>query len=129
MSSTPEQFLDFSVLAHNNAEGHEFNYRNAASRAYYAAFHCCNAEIYRCNSPGDDSLLGSHDQLYARFIALPLSPVANILKSMTYIAIVMKTVRRKADYYLEDSFTFDESAQQIKEAQVVVRKWKELQNL
>lgn len=38
MSSTPEQFLAFSVSAHSTAGGSEFNYRNAASRAYYAAF-------------------------------------------------------------------------------------------
>lgn len=129
MSSNPEQFLEFAVSAHQNANGQEFNYRNAASRAYYAAFHCCYKERSRCPNLNDKDIYGSHDKLYARYEALPASPTSNLLKGMAYLAKMMKPIRHSADYHLADQFSPDDSAQQIKDAQLVLKKWKEIQLL
>jgi len=129
MSSTPDQFLEFAVSAHQNAAGLEFNYRNAASRAYYAAFHCCNAERSRYPSLAGDVTLGSHDHLYARIKALPDSNTSRVLKSMAYIALMMKDVRRNADYLIANPFSFEDSAQQIADAKKILQKWKLLQTL
>lgn len=129
MSSTPEEFLSFSISAQNTAGGIEFNYRNAASRAYYAAFHCCYAERLRCPNLIENEFLGSHDKLYAKFTALPITPVSTVLKSMAYVARMMKGIRHKADYRLGEEFALADSAQQISDAQSVHRKWKELGSL
>jgi uncharacterized protein (UPF0332 family) len=129
MSSTPEEFLSFAVSAHKTAASLEFNYRNSASRAYYAAFHCCYTERSRCPELKDQDIQGSHDKLYARFGALPQSPIFNTLKSMAYLAKMMKAVRHHADYRLMDKFNPQDSAQQIKDAESVLKHWKAIQKL
>lgn len=127
MSTTPEHFLKFASSALTNANGSEFDLRNSASRAYYAAFHCCYAERSKCPDLKDDEIRGSHDKLYARFEALPLSEENNILKTMAYVSKMMKTVRHNADYHINSNFSQSDSEQQIRDAQGVLRNWKKIQ--
>ena len=127
MSSTPEDFLNFANVTLADVKANEFSYRNAASRAYYAAFHCCYAERSKCPELKDDEIRGSHDKLYARFESLPLSDENNTLKAMAYVSKMMKTVRHKADYHIDTNFSKSDSEQQFRDAQGVLKNWKKIQ--
>lgn len=126
MSVTPDSFLNFAESAFTNAKD-EFDHRNSASRAYYAAFHCCYLERKRGPGIPDNKLRGSHDILYDFFQSLPSNPESNLMKSMAYMAKIMKEVRRSADYYLNTDFPSDDSKQQLADARTVLRTWKKLQ--
>lgn len=104
MTATPDHFLDSAVSILNSPNASEINYRNSASRAYYAAFHCCYAERSRCPNLNANDILGSHDKLYKRFEELPHSNQTVPLKRMAYMAKIMKTVRKQADYNLNEDF-------------------------
>lgn len=126
MSVTPEHFLNFANASLNYQNANEFDYRNSASRAYYAAFHCCYAERTKCPDLNEEDIKGSHDKLYARFQALPLTDENSILKSMAYISKMMKAVRHSADYHLSSNFSKDDGEQQLKDAKKVMEKWNKI---
>lgn len=126
MSVTPDEFLTYAVCA-ATPTANEFDLRNSASRAYYAAFHCCLAERSRCPSLSDSEIRGSHDKLYARFNLIPASePKSGDLKAMAYLAKMMKSVRHDADYDIGSSFSADDAKQQLRDARKVVSHWKSL---
>lgn len=129
MSITPDSFFNFAESTFNNAKD-EFDYRNSASRAYYCAFHCCNKERMRGPGIKDDVMRGSHDKLYDFFAALPVEmPEAPLLKKMAYMARLMKSVRKHADYNLQNDFCAQDSKQQVSDARKVLSTWKQLQTL
>lgn len=127
MSATPEQFLNSAISLLDAADGSEICFRNSASRAYYAAFHCCYSERSRCPNLNDADIWGSHDKLYKRFENLPNTVDTVPLKQMAYMAKMMKSVRHKADYRLHEDFDRSDAAQQVTDARVVLKHWRSLQ--
>ncbi len=123
---TPGDFLAFAEKAHDGAQG-EFDYRNAASRAYYAAFHCCYAETSRCPTPKETGKIGSHDLIYQQFKDLVgTGPEVFLLKSMAFVAQSMKAFRQRADYHIEMPFDASDSKQQLSLARKVLTRWAQL---
>jgi uncharacterized protein (UPF0332 family) len=128
MSITPQCFLGFATEALRQDES-EFASRNSASRAYYAAYHCCHAERSRCPSLNEEEIKGSHDKLYTRISRLAASPANDLLKKMGYLSQMMKSVRHSADYDLGDDFDREDALQQIRDAQKVISHWNQLREL
>ena len=126
MSITPDQFLTFAESSLASSSAGEFEFRNAASRAYYSAFHCCLAERQRCPNLKDSDIFGSHDRLYARYRELSNGDVENKLKSMAYMAQMMKSVRHEADYKLNLPFQKRDADQQVSDAGKILKSWKEI---
>lgn len=128
MSITPEHFYNFasSALANAKTQNNEFDYRNSASRAYYAAYHCCNLLRSKCPNLSDDDIKGSHDKLLDRFASLPNDNEGSALKKLAYVTKMMKTVRHKADYVLDHEFSTEDSEQQIRDAKRVLDGWKKI---
>lgn len=124
--------LDFLNFAKTSlvANPSEFCSRNAASRAYYAAFHCCYSMRSHCPELKDDDIKGSHVKLYKRFQNLSMDdPGAAVLKKMAYMALMMKKIREHADYVLVKEFKNADAIQQISDAQKVAANWKTLQTI
>jgi len=124
--------LDFLNFAKTSlvANPTEFCSRNAASRAYYAAFHCCYSMRSHCPELKDEEIKGSHVKLYKRFQNLPMSePGAALLKKMAYLALMMKEIREFADYRVNKEFNNQDALQQISDAEKVAASWKTLQTI
>ncbi|MGF6116708.1 hypothetical protein ABIE30_000624 [Janthinobacterium lividum] len=82
------------------AEGeHEVDWRNAASCAYYAAYHRAHLSVSVC--PDNSHLkMGSHERLTERFNLQKTTPA----KSISYIIQAMKRQRHIADYEISGHF-------------------------
>ena len=121
---------DFLEFAQNQLKtaNKEFDYRNAAGRAYYFAFHCCLE--HKVSVPYNNDR-GSHDNLYDSIAKLPdvEDPATKLLKAMAYSARMMKDVRNHADYKLKAPFTKQDAVQQVKDAEKIKSKYRELSSL
>lgn len=131
MSTTPEDFYQFAKGILQAAGGSsEFEWRNAASRAYYAAFHCCKAVAGRFPLPPPSVQGGVHQILYAQLEAIPIGnghpPENTKIKKMAYIAKFMKSTRVAADYAIDEGFDLDVAKQQLCDAKKVIDQWKAL---
>jgi len=127
MSINPTHFIDFAESSVKKDAPSEFDYRNAASRAYYAAFHCCLSLKHMCPNLSESELHGSHDKLYAKFEQLGVAePNSRELKQMAYMAKMMKSVRHTADYKVGEKFPPEDAIQQIKDAQKVLSHWRRI---
>lgn len=120
-------FLEFAQSQLKSAKK-EFDYRNAAGRAYYYVFHCCLE--HKIGVPYNKDR-GSHDNLYDAIGKLPdvEDPATKLLKNIAYVARMMKDVRNHADYKLKASFTEQDAKQQVKDAEKVRAKYRELCSL
>lgn len=77
----------------------EVDWRNAASRAYYAAYHRALLSVSAC--PDNSHLkMGSHERLTDRFDLLKTTPA----KSISYVIQSMKRHRHIADYEIAGHF-------------------------
>lgn len=97
----------------------EIDLRNAASRAYYAAFHACKilADDLRLPSYAGGKF-GSHEQLIERFrCSRELQH-----KSIGYILQEGREARKWADYELAASFTLEEAKSAVKSTQKIFGK-------
>jgi uncharacterized protein (UPF0332 family) len=129
LSITTLDFLEFAEAQFNKPDNKEIDYRNIASRAYYFAFHCC-LEFRSHTGKSDAQLKGSHDILYSSVMALPTTDEFHkLLKSMAYMAKMMKQVRTDADYHLSTNFELIESKQQLADAKKVLEKYNQIKRL
>lgn len=126
MAVQPLDFFQFAEKVVRDPQRTEFDLRNAASRAYYAAFHCCQSKEHLCprvNRPD----LGPHDRMYERFAALPSDTSDDeAMKKMAYLASMMKAVRKAADYDVRNDFDPQDATQQVSDARRVVNIWRGL---
>lgn len=128
MSATPDDFLKFAKSV--AASSQEIDLRNAASRAYYAAFHCCNLCRQWGQNAADAAAKGSHDRLYARLKNVQGNDeISKLLKGMAFLALEMKEVRVAADYALDMDFDIHTTKQQLKDAEKVLAKFRRLSEL
>lgn len=98
MAVTPEILLDAAVAIGKGNE--EVDWRNAVSRAYYAAFHRCVSVAHdaRLSIPNTSSV---HATLIEAFVD-PLSPTA--LRSLGYMLEQCRKRRADADYRIDQDF-------------------------
>lgn len=83
----------------------EVDWRNATSRAYYAAYHRC-LSVAMDLDPTVDSRDGSGHVRVARKLAEPFNSA--MARSLGYRLDQYRIARQKADYQIEDVFGRDE---------------------
>ncbi len=106
------------VLIQGNSE---IDYRNAASRAYYAAFHLCRILLEKLpNSP--DNIGTSHQ----RIIDALLFSNDKKLKSLGNKLKVTKELRHKADYKVNVKFTRYDASRTLSHVQKISLEFEEL---
>lgn len=103
---------DFVLLATKLCGGDsEIEWRNAAARAYYAAYHRASMAVDLC--PNVDHLsIGSHERLARCFDAQGSKGA----KAISYVLASMKKVRVSADYEIDDPFEVALAENQIAQA-------------
>jgi uncharacterized protein (UPF0332 family) len=86
----------------------EIDYRNAASRAYYSAFHCCKSLVEKLpNTHG--SIGSSHQKVVADLLSYPDNRIKKLGRKLEQA----KTLRHQADYKLHIPFTRNNAKQVI----------------
>jgi len=94
MAVAPEALLD--AAAEIGVGGREVDWRNAASRGYYAAHHRCIPLVY-----GDASAQPGHGELIGRLTDAEASAPR---KQVGYLLMQCKQLRERADYRIADDF-------------------------
>lgn len=112
MSVSP---LDFHAAAQGMCgEGNEIGYRNASSRAYYAAYHLGLSVIDSLPSVPVNNDIGVHEKLIQRLTKIPNSFAhAMVAKSAGYLLAQMRKSRVKADYDINEGFSDQEAKSQL----------------
>ena len=102
MAVTPESILESAATMSQG--GAEVDWRNATSRAYYAAYHRCRALATSIDPHADLSTAESH-----RFVAdiLQQRSSPNAARGLAYQLAALRKVRNLADYEIEDQFDQD----------------------
>ena len=100
MASTPEGLLAAAVSLGQGST--EEDWRNATSRAYYAAFHRCQLLVQEAGLPLPDGTTGVHraliDTMTDRFNA------GRAFASLGYILEQCRRRRVEADYEIDEDF-------------------------
>ena len=96
MPVTPVSILDSAVAM--SAGGAEVDWRNATSRAYYAAYHRCRALARVIDPHADLSTAESHRVVYEI-----LAEDGNS-RSLAYQLGSLRRIRNLADYEIDDTF-------------------------
>jgi len=119
MSVTYQHFLDSARVFLSGSS--EMDYRNAASRGYYAAYHIC-LNLGKQLPDFTDEKLGVHEKLITK---LERARDRNI-KAVGYILRTCKSSRKKADYLLEDKFSKQEAGLTINHAEKIIQRYSEI---
>ena len=98
MAVTPEVLLDAAIVIGEGDE--EVDWRNAASRAYYAAFHRCVAVAHDAGLSISNT--GSVHVTLIGALVDPLSPT--VLRSLGYMLEQCRMRRVDADYRISQDF-------------------------
>ncbi|TVO79049.1 HEPN domain-containing protein [Sedimenticola selenatireducens] len=123
MSTTSTDFLSFAQDQLTNDL--EISQRNAASRAYYAAFHA--AKAVSNNLPQyQDVNGGCHTHLIDTLENHMVKSISRdrdmAIKSLGYILRQCRTLRTKADYHISLEFTKKEAELAIAQAKKIIEK-------
>lgn len=106
----------------------EINYRNAASRAYYAALHAC--KIITDDQPDYSDINGTHNRVINQLENYPIKSgtkeVDLSIRALGYTLRQFKLVRNRADYYLDDPFIKLDAESSIKTSEKILNKVSEL---
>lgn len=97
--------------------GTEADWRNSASRVYYAAYHRAMASVDLCPDNSNQKM-GDHERVSDRF-TLHKTKAAT---SIAYVLIGMKRIRRMADYEISDGFEMSLAVNQIAQFQALSAK-------
>ena len=118
MAVTPNDLLRSAKASLGNDGTGEVDWRNATSRAYYAAFHRCRSAAGAAGL--STAQTGSvHAGLVGELTA-PLSP--NSLKSLGYMLEQCRRRRNEADYDIDRDFERLDAEWVVKECQRIVDK-------
>ena len=117
MSIAPEELLSNAKILCEGAQ--EFDWRCAASKAYYAAYHKCKIVGETLpESPYDSQPMGVHDTLIKKF-----STQSDFkFKSIGFMLREAKRLRNKADYDIDDPFEQWEAKETINWAEKILAK-------
>jgi uncharacterized protein (UPF0332 family) len=111
MSISPDDLLSLAreLANHDN----EVYWRDAASRAYYSAFHWCQQISQTLPEPRYDSnVKGIHDYLIKKFQDAG-GTHKNQLKAIAFMLKEARDVRVKADYNVQVSFSKQKTGENI----------------
>ena len=111
MAVSPEQLLE---AAEELAQGNrEVDFRNAASRAYYAAYHRCRPIAQR------NGLRSSKRGVHSDVIDALRTSSKPALKHLAQMLARGRGLRAKADYNIDEEFRSSEAQTSIRQAQRV----------
>jgi len=134
MPVQPEDFLESAKRELEKDK--EINFRNAISRAYYAAYHSClPLDEILPDHGGIKQNVGVHEQFISKLTAYPtacdkLGKIAGMkIKALGYVLQQCKTARHKADYQLGAEITNGEAEAQITQTEMVFEKLRELMSI
>lgn len=116
MCNSAQDFLNSAqILATGTLE---IDHRNAASRAYYAAFHNCSSVKQLCPDNAHLKIdAGEHTRLILRFREYPKDqPGSALARGISYILAQMKSDREDADYEISNDFTANRASLMLSEA-------------
>ena len=89
------------------SEDKEINYRTAANRAYYSAFHCCRP-LAESLPQAPTRKKGSHDRLIERLKHHPIKKVSlgrdEKIRTLGFLWGRCKSLRTRADYRIGGEF-------------------------
>ena len=97
MPVTPNEILDSAT--ESSEGGREVDWRNAGSRAYFAAFHHCREIAVELEPRVDMSRSDAHQVVPDVLRARGGTP-----RRLAYMLIQCRGIRNNADYDIEDSF-------------------------
>jgi hypothetical protein len=127
MSVTPEEFSDLATRLIANPT--EIDWRGAASRAYYAAYHISKAASSLCPDNSHFAIEGgTHAKLIDRFESWhhPDPEVRKKSKRIAYILRDMKKTREHADYDIVRTLLKAESETKIKQVPLLKKALQEI---
>ena len=112
MAVSPKQLLDAALEL---AEGsREVDFRNAASRAYYAAYHRCRPIAKRIG------LRSSHRGVHSDVIDALRTATKPSLKQLAQMLARCKGLRAKADYNIGKEFKRSEAQTSTRQVQKIL---------
>lgn len=112
MAVSPKQLLEAAQeLAAGNRE---VDFRNAASRAYYAAYHRCRPIAQR------NGLRTSNRGVHSDVIDALRTSTKPALKQLTQMLARCRTLRAKADYSIGEGFRRSEARTSTQQAQKIL---------
>ena len=115
--------MEFFIYAQNSIGQSEMANRNAASRAYYAAYHICLNFALEKNFDFIEGKGSYHAQLIQFYQSHPgrhYQAVGKILRRM-------RSTRTHADYYLDCPFTHYHAQKQLYEARLLFNEMTRIQ--
>jgi uncharacterized protein (UPF0332 family) len=131
MAIKPIAFLESAKRELKNND--EIAFRNAISRAYYAAYHSCLVlDAMLPNHGGIKQNVGSHKQFISKLTNFPVASdeLANLVgrkvKGLGYVINQSKTARHKADYELNSEITAIEADEQIIRSEKILERLEEI---
>ncbi len=119
--------LDSSVLwdiaekLHKNSCGEE-EYRSSANRAYYSAYHVCSIVAKKHKiCPQNPNKGFKHAELRERFITNKTAYLTrDNLRKLGYMLKQAKSLRVKADYKINNSFTYNQSDTCLSQTKAII---------
>ncbi len=121
MAVTNQHFLESARVFLSGIS--EIDYRNAASRSYYAAYHLC-LNLGKRFPDYLDVKGGVHERLILKLECARDKKI----KAVGYILRGCKGSRNKADYSLEDKFSKQEAEFAIKQVEKLIQKCSEIEH-
>lgn len=113
MAVEPNNFIEFARWSQN--KGDEIGLRNAASRAYYAAFHACREAAHGTLAVPSDAG-GTH----AEIISAYEQAGDRGYKKIGYMLRQCRDFRTKADYRIKDDFDSAYAVQAISQTERII---------
>ena len=114
MAVKPSDFL--ASAQEMVTRGQEIDYRNAASRAYYAAYLRVERHAAELPSPASSTGKGVHAKVIAKFSASDNEDLAALGISLS----AMKKTRTAADYKLQDTVSQSDAMKQVEVAKLTL---------
>ena len=128
MAVTPQELLRYaeSLLQ----ESGELRLRNAAGRAFYAAYHSCLPLYGRLDS-GPETREGTHQRIIRLFSEYhgPDESISRRIRALGVMYRQVRDLRSKADYEIESDFTKGEAETVLRTVKSIVERTAELGNV
>lgn len=117
MPVTPESILE-SAAAMSQGDD-EVDWRNATSRAYYAAYHRCRTLATSIDPHADLSTAESH-----RFVGdiLQQRGSPSTARGLAYQLAALRKVRNLADYEIDDQFDQDSGRTSVEASRKIIER-------
>lgn len=120
MAVTPEMILNSaSAMCDGDGDGREVDWRNATSRAYYAAYHGCRALAQSIEPNADLSRSTSHQNVRAILLQ---SGSPTEARAVAHQLNACRQVRNRADYQIGEDFERSECGTVVETCRIILKR-------